>query len=112
MGKLEVCPKVPIETKADLGIATHQVLRLFLLPYMKRTRLRINDKENTVAVISDGSAVLGLGNIGPEAAMPSWKEKLHCLNALLGGFDSPCFRYTRYRRNYSNGEIFGSNLWD
>ena len=38
LGKLEVCPKVPIETKADLGIATHQVLRLFLLPYMKKER--------------------------------------------------------------------------
>ena len=43
--------------------------------------------------------------------MPVMEGKAHCLNACWCGFDSPCFRYTRYRRNYSNGEIFGSNLW-
>ncbi len=41
-GKLEVCPKVPIETKADLGLPTHQVLRLFLLPYMKKKNALTN----------------------------------------------------------------------
>lgn len=46
-GKLEVCPKVPIETKADLGIAyTPGVAAVSSAIYeKKRTRLRINDKE-------------------------------------------------------------------
>lgn len=45
-GKLEVCPKVPIETKADLGIAyTPGVAAVSSAIYEKRTRLRINDKE-------------------------------------------------------------------
>ena len=46
LGKLEVCPKVPIETKADLGIAyTPGVAAVSSAIHEKRTRLRINDKE-------------------------------------------------------------------
>ena len=59
---------------------------------MKKERAyELTTKKNTVAVISDGSAVLGLGNIGPEAPMPVMEGKAHCLNALLVWIRFPLF---------------------
>jgi malate dehydrogenase (oxaloacetate-decarboxylating) len=47
-------------------------------------------KGNAVAVISDGSAVLGLGDIGPEAAMPVMEERRCCSRSLLESTRSRC----------------------
>ena len=76
-GKLEIASKVPLKTRDDLSRAyTPGVARICLaIAKDKSDARRLTIKRNTVAVISDGSAVLGLGNIGPEASMPVMEGK-------------------------------------
>ncbi len=76
-GKLEVHSKVPLKTRDDLSRAyTPGVARICLaIAADKSNARRLTIKRNTVAVVSDGSAVLGLGNLGPEAAMPVMEGK-------------------------------------
>ena len=71
-GKLEVISKVPIETMEDLSIAyTPGVAAVCMeIANNKESVYTYTTKKNLVAVVTDGSAVLGLGNIGPEAAIP------------------------------------------
>jgi malate dehydrogenase (oxaloacetate-decarboxylating) len=76
-GKIATTLKVPLETKYDLSLAyTPGVGHISTLiaqdPSLTNTYTNIG---NTVAVITDGSAVLGLGNIGPRAAMPVMEGK-------------------------------------
>jgi malate dehydrogenase (oxaloacetate-decarboxylating) len=76
-GKLEVASKVPLRTRDDLSMAyTPGVARvcLALAAHPEDVR-RLTIKGNTVAVVTDGSAVLGLGDIGPGAAMPVMEGK-------------------------------------
>ena len=76
-GKLEICPKVPLKNREDLSMAytpgVAQVCLSIAEDVEKAKNLTI--KKNTVAIISDGTAVLGLGDIGPEAAMPVMEGK-------------------------------------
>ena len=76
-GKIEVVPRAPIKTRADLSMAyTPGVARVCEAIHQdpdKRYTLTI--KKNTVAVVTDGTAVLGLGDIGPAAAMPVMEGK-------------------------------------
>ncbi|MDT2827081.1 MAG: NAD(P)-dependent malic enzyme [Enterococcus viikkiensis] len=76
-GKLEVVPKVTIDDRRDLSIAyTPGVAAVSsAIAQDKKLAYEMTTKKNTVAVVSDGSAVLGLGNIGPEAAMPVMEGK-------------------------------------
>ena len=76
-GKLEVKPKVPLRTRDDLSRAyTPGVARICLAIYEEPSDARrLTIKRNTVAVVTDGSAVLGLGNIGPAAALPVMEGK-------------------------------------
>jgi len=76
-GKIEVVPKVPLKTRDDLSRAyTPGVARVCLaIAEDKSNARRLTIKRNTVAVVTDGSAVLGLGNIGPEAALPVMEGK-------------------------------------
>lgn len=76
-GKLSVISKVTIDNKRDLSIAyTPGVAAVSLaVAEDKALAYQLTTKKNTVAVVSDGSAVLGLGNIGPEAAMPVMEGK-------------------------------------
>lgn len=76
-GKLEIASKVPLKTRDDLSRAyTPGVARICLaIAKDKSDARRLTIKRNTVAVVSDGSAVLGLGNIGPEASMPVMEGK-------------------------------------
>lgn len=76
-GKLSVISKVTIDNKRDLSIAyTPGVAAVSLaVAADKALAYQLTTKKNTVAVVSDGSAVLGLGNIGPEAAMPVMEGK-------------------------------------
>ena len=76
-GKLEVVPKVPLKTRDDLSRAyTPGVARICLaIAEDPSDARRLTIKRNTVAVVSDGSAVLGLGNIGALAAMPVMEGK-------------------------------------
>ena len=77
-GKLEVQSKVPLKTRDDLSRAyTPGVARICIaIAKDKSDARRLTIKRNTVAVVTDGSAVLGLGNIGPEAALPVMEGKV------------------------------------
>ncbi|MDR1999756.1 MAG: NAD-dependent malic enzyme [Frankiaceae bacterium] len=88
-GKIAVDSKVPLKTRDDLSMA--------YTPGVGRVSLRIAEaphevysltvKGNAVAVVTDGSAVLGLGNIGPEAALPVMEGKA-ALFKRFGGIDA------------------------
>jgi malate dehydrogenase (oxaloacetate-decarboxylating) len=85
-GKIEITPKIAIKTRDDLSMA--------YTPGVARVSAAIHDdpeaawtltiKGNTVAVVSDGTAVLGLGNIGPAAAMPVMEGKAMLFKELAG----------------------------
>ena len=76
-GKLETVSKTPVKTREDLAIAyTPGVAEpCKVIAQDKEAAYKYTMKANTVAVVSDGSAVLGLGNIGPLAAMPVMEGK-------------------------------------
>ena len=76
-GKIEIASKVPLKTRDDLSRAyTPGVARICLAIAKDPSDLRrLTIKRNTVAVVTDGSAVLGLGNIGPGAALPVMEGK-------------------------------------
>ncbi len=88
-GKLEVTPKSPIRNRADLSrVYTPGVARVCTAIHdapMKSHFLTM--RANTVAVVTDGSAVLGLGDIGPEAALPVMEGKA-VLFKQFGGVDA------------------------
>ena len=76
-GKLETVAKSPVKSREDLSIAyTPGVAEpCKVIAQDKEAAYTYTMKANTVAVVSDGSAVLGLGNIGPYAAMPVMEGK-------------------------------------
>ncbi|MDQ0876087.1 malate dehydrogenase (oxaloacetate-decarboxylating) [Paenibacillus sp. V4I3] len=76
-GKIETKLKVPIQNREDLSrVYTPDVARVCMAIHEKQENAyNLTIKRNTVAVVSDGSAVLGLGNIGPYSAMPVMEGK-------------------------------------
>lgn len=76
-GKLEIAVKVPMRNRDDLARAyTPGVARICLAIHKDKSVARnLTIKRNAVAVVTDGSAVLGLGDLGPEAAMPVMEGK-------------------------------------
>ncbi len=76
-GKIEITSKIKIKTKKDLSIAyTPGVAEVSKIITKDKTKAKnYTIKGNTIAVISDGSAVLGLGNIGPLGALPVMEGK-------------------------------------
>ncbi len=76
-GKIRVTNKVPLQTRDDLSMAyTPGVARVCMAIHDEPENVyKLTIKRNTVAVVTDGSAVLGLGNIGPEAALPVMEGK-------------------------------------
>ena len=76
-GKIEMASKVPLRNRDELSMAyTPGVARVSsAIAANKEDARRLTIKRNSVAVVTDGSAVLGLGNIGPEAAMPVMEGK-------------------------------------
>jgi len=76
-GKIEMASKAPLKTRDDLSMAyTPGVARVCTAIAEDVTKVwNLTIKQNTVAVVSDGTAVLGLGDIGPEAAMPVMEGK-------------------------------------
>ncbi len=85
-GKLEVVSKVPLKTAEDLSVAytpgvAEPCLRIKENP---ESVYKYTTKSNTVCVLSDGSAVLGLGNIGALAAMPVMEGKAILMKELAG----------------------------
>jgi malate dehydrogenase (oxaloacetate-decarboxylating) len=85
-GKLEVVPKVPLKHRDDLSRAyTPGVARVCLaIAENPEDARRLTIKRNTVAVVTDGSAVLGLGNIGPAAALPVMEGKAALFKQFAG----------------------------
>ncbi len=88
-GKIEVTSKVALRNRDELSRAyTPGVARVCLaIAENPADARRLTIKRNTVAVVSDGSAVLGLGNIGPAAAMPVMEGKA-ALFKRFGGVDA------------------------
>ena len=85
-GKIEIRNKVPIRTRDDLSMAyTPGVARVCLAIRDDRERaFTLTIKQNTVAVVTDGTAVLGLGDIGPAAAMPVMEGKAQLFKEFVG----------------------------
>lgn len=88
-GKLEIRSRVPVKTRADLSIAyTPGVARVCLaIAENPESSFDLTIRRNTVAVVSDGSAILGLGNLGARAAMPVMEGKA-ILFKEFGGVDA------------------------
>ena len=85
-GKIEVNGEVPVKTRDDLSMAyTPGVARVCMAIHDDPERAwSLTIKGNTVAVVSDGTAVLGLGDIGPEAAMPVMEGKALLFKEFAG----------------------------
>src|ERR1044071_8669018 len=85
-GKIEVHPKVALRTRDDLSRAyTPGVARVCLaIAENPEDARRLTIKRNTVAVVTDGSAVLGLGNLGPAAALPVMEGKAALFKRFAG----------------------------
>ena len=88
-GKVEIHSKVPLRNRDDLSRAyTPGVARVCTAIHdMPQKAHLLTMKANTVAVVSDGTAVLGLGDIGPEAALPVMEGKA-VLFKEFGGVDA------------------------
>src|SRR5215204_2562926 len=85
-GKLEVSSKVPLRNRDDLSRAyTPGVARVCqAIAANPEDARRLTIKRNTVAVVTDGSAVLGLGNLGPAAALPVMEGKAALFKRFAG----------------------------
>ena len=88
-GKIDYAAKMPIRNKEDLSIAyTPGVAKPCMVIHDNPEKsYELTNRHNLVAVITDGSAVLGLGDIGPEASMPVMEGKCVLFKAL-GGVDA------------------------
>ncbi|WP_025700506.1 hypothetical protein, partial [Paenibacillus forsythiae] len=85
-GKIEIIPKLPIKNREDLSqVYTPGVARVSMaIAEDKSKAYTLTMKRNTVAVVTDGTAVLGLGDIGAEAAMPVMEGKAMLFKQLAG----------------------------
>jgi malate dehydrogenase (oxaloacetate-decarboxylating) len=85
-GKIEVVSKVPLKTRADLSMAyTPGVARICDAIYRDPEKVfTLTIKKNTVAIVTDGTAVLGLGDIGPAAALPVMEGKAMLFKEFAG----------------------------
>jgi malate dehydrogenase (oxaloacetate-decarboxylating) len=85
-GKIEIQGKIPLKTRDDLSMAyTPGVARISsAIAEDPAKAWNLTIKQNTVAVVSDGTAVLGLGDIGPEAAMPVMEGKALLFKEFAG----------------------------
>ena len=88
-GKIEVVSRVPVTTREELSLAYTPGVAQPCLEIQKKPELsyELTRRWNLCAVITDGSAVLGLGNIGPEAGMPVMEGKC-VLFKSFGGVDA------------------------
>lgn len=96
-GKIEIACRVPLETKEDLSLAYTPGVAQSCIEIQKdiKKSYDLTRRSNLVAVITDGTAVLGLGDIGPEAGMPVMEGKCALFKAF-GDVDAVplCIRST------------------
>ena len=85
-GKIEIRNKLPVRDRSDLSkVYTPGVARVCMdIHHHKEHAYRYTIKGNSVAVVSDGTAVLGLGDIGPEAALPVMEGKAMIFKEFAG----------------------------
>jgi len=85
-GKIELKSKVPLKTRDDLAMAyTPGVARVAMAIYDQPERVyELTMKKNSVALVTDGTAVLGLGDIGPAAALPVMEGKAILFKTFAG----------------------------
>lgn len=85
-GKLDIVSKVPVECKEDLSLAYTPGVAQPCIEINKNVDLsyELTGRGNTIAVVTDGTAVLGLGDIGPEAGMPVMEGKCVLFKAFGG----------------------------
>jgi malate dehydrogenase (oxaloacetate-decarboxylating) len=85
-GKIEISGKIPVKTRNDLSMAyTPGVARVCMaISKDVRKSFTLTIRRNTIAVVSDGTAVLGLGDIGPEGAMPVMEGKALIFKEFAG----------------------------
>ncbi|GAB4347025.1 MAG: ACT domain-containing protein [Cyanophyceae cyanobacterium] len=85
-GKISIVSKIPLTSQSDLAMAytpgVGRICKAIAAEPEKVYSLTI--KQNTVAIVTDGSAVLGLGNLGPEAAMPVMEGKAMLFKEFAG----------------------------
>ena len=108
-GKIEVVSRAKIQTREDLSLAYTPGVAQPCLEIQKdiSKSYDLTRRSNLVAVITDGTAVLGLGDIGPEAAIPVMEGKsvlFKKLSVLLGYHkilaDKPLCRYSAQAHDY------------
>lgn len=85
-GKIEIHPKIKVQNKSDMSLVyTPGVAHISLLiKEDKELSYEFTSKANTIAIISDGSAVLGLGNTGPDSVLPVLEGKSLILKEFSG----------------------------
>lgn len=111
-GKIDIVPSKPMATSHDLSLAYSPGVAEPCLEIAKDNELAYTytNKANLVAIVSDGSAVLGLGNIGAQASKPVMEGKA-CLFkkfANVNAYDIEIDVHS-YRRDCKFLQVFGSN---
>lgn len=91
-GKLQILPKVPVKSYEDFSViytpGVAQVVQEIVKD--KEKSFQLTSRWNTVAIVTDGTRVLGLGNVGPEASLPVMEGKALLFKYLAESMLFPC----------------------